>query len=73
MQRNGRVRRKTTPGTQARGEVLRATPDLGRTLWRNWSGYYPRSRVNSKMRGLKRLGERLMARTYDQQTAQLQI
>ena len=36
---------------------------------RNWSGYL----VEAKMRCLKLLGERLTARNFDHQTAELQI
>lgn len=71
--RNGRPWQETTPGAQARNEVLRATRHLGRAIWRNWSGYHRRSRVEAKMRCLKLLGERLMARTLDRQTTELHI
>jgi hypothetical protein len=73
VRRNGRPWRETTPGAQARNDILRATQHLGRTLWKKWSGYHRRSRVESKMHCLKLLGERLMARTPDRQTAELQI
>jgi hypothetical protein len=71
--RNGRPWKETTPGAQARNEILRATRRLGRAIWRNWSGYHRRSRAEAKMRCLKLLGERLMARTLDRQTAELHI
>jgi hypothetical protein len=71
--RNGRPWTETTPGAQARNEILRATRHLGRGLWKRWSGYHRRSLVEAKMRCLKLLGERLMARTPDRQTAELQI
>ena len=73
VRRNGRPWRETTPGAQARNDILRATQHLGRALWKKWSGYHRRSRVESKMHCLKLLGERLMARTPDRQTAELQI
>ena len=39
--RNGRPWQETTPGAQARNEILRATRRLGRSIWRSWSGYSP--------------------------------
>ncbi len=71
--RNGRPWKETTPGAQARNEILRASRRLGRAIWKKWSGYHQRSLVETKMRCLKLLGERLMARTSDRQTAELQI
>ena len=71
--RNGRPWKETTPGAQARNEILRATRRLGRTIWRSWSGYHRRSRIEAKMRCLKLVGERLMARDFDRQTTELQI
>ena len=55
--RNGRPWKETTPGARARNEILRTTRRLGRTIWRSWSGYHRRSRVEAKsMRCLKLLG-----------------
>lgn len=71
--RNGRPWKDTTPGAHARNEILRASRRFGRAIWRNWSGYHRRSLVEAKMRCLKLLGERLMARTSERQTAELQI
>ena len=63
--RNGRPWKETTPGAHARNEILHATRRLGRSIWRSWSGYHRRSRIEAKMRCLKLLGERLMARDFD--------
>ena len=71
--RNGRAWRETTLGARARNETLRAIRRLGRSIWRRWSGYHLRSRVEAKMRCLKLLGERLMARDLDRQTAEIHI
>ena len=71
--RNGQPWKETTPGAQARNDILRATRRLGRSIWRSWSGYHRRSRVEAKMRCLKLLGERLMARDVDRQTTELHI
>ena len=71
--RNGRPWKETTPGAQARNDILRASRRFGRAIWRTWSGHHRRSRIEAKMRCLKLLGERLTARTPDRQTAELQI
>jgi len=71
--RNGRPWKETTPGAQARNDILRASRRFGRAIWRSWSGYHRRSLIEAKMRCMKLLGERLMARTSDRQTAELQI
>jgi len=47
--RNGRPWKPDAAGARARNEVLRASKHLGRALWRNWSGYHRRSRVETKM------------------------
>ena len=44
-----------------------------RTLWRKWSGFHRRSRVETKMNYMKLLGQRLMFRDFDRQTAELQV
>ncbi|MEO1909072.1 MAG: IS5 family transposase [Paracoccus sp. (in: a-proteobacteria)] len=56
-----------------RNEALRAAKYLGRALWRRWSGYHRRSRVETKMHCVKLLGQRLMARDFDRQVAELQV
>lgn len=62
-----------TAGAIARNEALRVSKYLGRTLWRRWSGYHRRSRVETKMHCVKLLGQRLMARDFDRQIAELQV
>jgi transposase len=39
-----------------RNEALRASKYLGRAIWRRWSGYHRRSRVETKMHCIKLLG-----------------
>ncbi|MEM9249125.1 MAG: IS5/IS1182 family transposase, partial [Pseudomonadota bacterium] len=56
-----------------RNEAVRASKYLGRALWRRWSGYHRRSRVETKMHCVKLLGQSLMARDFDRQVAQLQV
>ena len=64
---------ENTPDAQASNETVRATRRLGRTIWRCWSGYHRRSLLETKMRCFKLLGERVMARDFDRQIAELQI
>ena len=71
--KNARPWLETTPCAQARNDILRATRRLGRTIWRRWSGYHRRSLIEAKMRCFKLLGERVMARDFDRQVAELQI
>ena len=59
-------------GCGGQNEPLRATKYLGRTIWRNRNGSHRRSRAETKMRGLKPLGQRLMARDFDRQVAEVQ-
>ncbi|MDH2430957.1 IS5 family transposase [Pokkaliibacter sp. MBI-7] len=70
---NAKPWKENRPGASARNEILRATRRLGRTLWKKWSGYHRRSLVETKMHCFKRLGERVMARDFDRQVAELQV
>lgn len=60
-------------GDLARNEAVRACLRLGRRLWKKWSGYHRRSLVKTKMHCFKRLGERVMARTFERQVAELHV
>ncbi|MEM1268224.1 MAG: transposase, partial [Pseudomonadota bacterium] len=62
-----------TAGAVARNEALRASRYLGRALWRRWSGYHRPSRVETEMHCVTLLGQRLMARDFDRQAAELQV
>ena len=73
VRKNGKLWKDNTPGARARNETLRATERLGRTIWKKWSGYYRRSLVETKMRCFKLLGERVNARLFNSQVAELQI
>lgn len=73
VRRNGRLWKEDGPAARARNEILRALQRFGRTLWKRWSGYHARSRVEAKMRCLKALGERIMARDPNRQTAEIHI
>lgn len=63
----------TSVGVAARNEALRASKYLGPELWQNWSGYRRRSRVETKMHCVKLRGQRLMARGFDRQVAEIQV
>ncbi|SDE52163.1 Transposase DDE domain-containing protein [Ruegeria marina] len=71
--RNAKPWKPTSPGAVARNEALRASRYLGRAIWRRWSGYHRRSRVESRMNCIKLLGQSLMARDFDRQAAELQV
>ena len=71
--KNAKPWKSITAGAVARNEALRASKYLGRALWRKWSGYHRRSRVETKMHCVKLLGQRLMARDFDRQVAEFQI
>lgn len=71
--RNARPWKPDTAGARARNEILRTSKHLGRALWRNWSGYHRRSRVETKMNCVKLLGQKLMSRDFDRQVAEVQI
>jgi hypothetical protein len=60
-------------GADARNEMLHTTLRLGRAIWKKWSGYHQRSLVETKMRCFKLLRERVMARDFDRQVAELQV
>jgi len=71
--KNAKFWKPDSAGAIARNEALRASKRLGRKIWRKWSGYHRRSRVETKMHCMKLLGQRLMAREPDCQVAELQI
>lgn len=73
VRRNGRLWKEDGPAARVRNEILRASQRFGRSLWKRWSGYHARSRVEAKMRCLKSFGERIMARDPDRQTAEIHI
>jgi len=71
--RNAQPWKEITAGAAARNEALRASRRLGRAIWRRWSGYHRRSRAETKMHCVKLLGQRLMARDFDRQVAELHV
>ena len=71
--RNARFWKPSSDGAKARNEALRTCKRLGRSIWRNWSRYHRRSRVEIKMNCIKQLGQRLMAKAFDRQVAEVQV
>ena len=71
--KNAKLWKPDTPGARARNEAVRSSKYLGRALWRQLSGYHRRSRVETKMHCVKLLGQRLSARDFDRQVAEVQI
>ncbi|MFT6535694.1 MAG: hypothetical protein ACJAQU_000591 [Loktanella salsilacus] len=71
--RNAQPWKPTTTGVIARNDAPRASKYLGRALWRNWSGYHRRSRAETKMHCVKLMGQRLMARDFNRQVAEVQV
>lgn len=50
-----------------RNELLNTVKCLGKTIWKNWSGYHRRSLVETKMHCIKLLGDKLSARNFQNQ------
>jgi hypothetical protein len=71
--KNAKPWQENRPGAQVRNQILLSTRRLGRTIWKKWSGYHRRSLVETRMRCFKLLGERVMARDFDRQVAELQV
>ena len=71
--KNAKLWKPDTPGARAQNEAVRSSKYLGRALSRRWSGYHRRSRVETKMHCVKLLGQRLAARDFDRQVAEIQI
>ena len=71
--KNAKMWKPDTPGARARNEAVRSSKYLGRALWRNLTGYHRRSRVKTNMHCVKLLGQRLSARDFDRQVAEIQI
>lgn len=54
-----------------RNEAIKACRQLGRSVWKDWSGYHRRSLVEAKMNCIKKLGERLKAKTFERQVVEI--
>jgi len=73
IRKNGRSWKEDCPAAIARNETRRATRHFGRAVWKRWTGYHARSRIEAKMRCLKAFGERIAARDPNRQTAEIHI
>jgi hypothetical protein len=71
--KNAKLWKPDTPGAVARNEAVQASAYLGQPLWRRLCDYHGRSRVETKVNCLKLLGQRLAARDFDRQVAEIQI
>ena len=71
--KNAKLWKHDTPGARARNAAVRSAKDLGRALWRQLTGYHRRSRFETKIHCVKLLGQRLSARDFDRQVAEIQI
>lgn len=71
--KNAQPWKETLVGASVRNEALRACHRLGWRIWKKWSGYHRRSLVETKMHCFKRLGERVMARTFERQVVELHV
>jgi hypothetical protein len=69
--RNARIRKGDA--FAYRNAAVAACRHLGRKIWKVWSGYHRRSLVETKMNCIKRLGERVMSRTFERQVNELHI
>jgi len=54
-----------------RNELLKTVKHLGRTIWKNWSGYHRRSLVETKMYCIKLLDDKLSARNFQGQVNEI--
>ena len=71
--KNAKPWKPTSAGAIARNDAVQASRYLGRTIWKRWSGYHRRSRVETKRHCIKLLGQSLMSRDFHRQVAEIQI
>ena len=71
--KNASLWTRVSPGSVNRNEAVRACKRFGRRLCKVWSGHHQRSLVETKMHGFKRLGERVVACTFERQVVALPI
>lgn len=56
-----------------RNEAPRAVRHLERSVWKKWSGYHRWSLGETNMHCFKRLGQRVLARTFERQVMELHV
>ena len=69
--KNAKPSKDKKMGSLERNELLRTIKRLGRIIWKKWSGYHRRSLVETKMRCIKLLGDKLSTRSFDSQVNEL--
>ena len=69
--KNAKPWKDTKTSSLERNELLRIVKHLGRTIWKNWSGYHRRSLVETKMHCVKLLGDKLTARHFQSQVNEI--
>lgn len=69
--KNARLRKGSV--FEHRNAAIAACRRLGRSIWKRWIGYHRRSLVETKMKCIKRLSERVMSRTFERQVNELHI
>ncbi len=71
--KNAQLWTSASAGAKVRNDAVQACKRLGWRIWKRWSGYHRRSLVETKMHCFKRLGERVMARTFERQVTELHV
>ena len=69
--KNAKPCKDTKTSSLERNELLRTVKRLGRTIWKNWSGYHRRSLVETKMHCIKLLGDKLSSRNFQSQVNEM--
>ena len=69
--KNAKPWKDTKTSWLERNELLRTVKRLGRTIWKNWSGYHRRSLIETKMHCIKLLGDKLRARNFQSQVNEI--
>ena len=69
--KNAKPCKDTKTSSLERNELLRTVKRLGRTIWKNWSGYHRRSLIENKMHYIKLLGDKLRARNFQSQVNEI--
>jgi hypothetical protein len=73
IRKNAKPWKDKRPGAKARDAILVATRCLCHKIWKKCAGYHRRSLVETKMRCFKLIVERVRARDFDRQVAELQV
>jgi len=65
------ARRRNVAVFVHRNAAIAACRRLGQQIWKHWSGYHQHSLVETKVHCIKRVGERVMEKTFERQVAEL--